>query len=108
MLCRTVKDAATVLSAVAGYDPRDPATAASEGQVRPYPDDVDAASLNGVRLGVVREFMRVHTKADEDAVAVVALVRDRLVKIMERIPRIPRRWKYQPIVDARVNQAILN
>jgi Asp-tRNA(Asn)/Glu-tRNA(Gln) amidotransferase A subunit family amidase len=71
MLCRTVKDAAIVLAAIAGYDPRDPATAASVGQVRPYPDNVDAASLNGIRLGVVREFMRVHTKADEDAVAVV-------------------------------------
>jgi Asp-tRNA(Asn)/Glu-tRNA(Gln) amidotransferase A subunit family amidase len=71
MLCRTVKDAATVLAAVAGYDPRDPATAASEGQARPSPDNAAAASLNGVRLGVVREFMRVHTKADEDAVAVI-------------------------------------
>jgi amidase len=71
MLCRTVKDAATVLAAVAGYDPRDPATAAAEGQVLPYADNADAASLAGVRLGVVREFMRVHTKADEDAVAVV-------------------------------------
>jgi amidase len=71
MLCRTVKDAATVLAAVAGYDPRDPATAAAEGQVRPYADHADAANLTGVRLGVVREFMRVHAKADEDAVAVV-------------------------------------
>jgi len=71
MLCRTVKDGATVLAAVAGYDPRDPATAASEGQVRPSADNADVASLTGVRLGVVREFMRVHTKADEDAVAVV-------------------------------------
>jgi len=33
ILCRTVKDAATVLAAVAGYDPRDPATAASDSQV---------------------------------------------------------------------------
>src|SRR5262249_59667294 len=32
VLCRTVKDAATVLAAVAGYDPRDPATAARDGQ----------------------------------------------------------------------------
>jgi amidase len=72
LLCRTVKDAATVLAAVAGYDPRDPATAASDGQVpaRPYPDNADAASLRGVRLGVVREFMKVHTKADEAAVAI--------------------------------------
>src|SRR6266699_633792 len=61
LLCRTVKDAATVLTALAGYDPRDPATAASDGQVppRPYPDNADAASLRGVRLGVVREFMQV-------------------------------------------------
>src|SRR6266853_549073 len=72
LLCRTVKDAATVLAAVAGYDPRDPATAASDGQVpaRPYPDNADAASLRGVRLGVVREFMKVHTKADADSVAI--------------------------------------
>jgi Asp-tRNA(Asn)/Glu-tRNA(Gln) amidotransferase A subunit family amidase len=72
ILCRTVKDAATVLAAVAGYDPRDPATAASDGQLpsHPYPDNADGASLQGVRLGVVREFMKVHTKADEDSVAV--------------------------------------
>src|SRR6266478_5793752 len=72
ILCRTVKDAATVLAAVAGYDPRDPATAASDGEVssRPYQDNADGASLQGVRLGVVREFMKVHTKADEDSVAI--------------------------------------
>jgi amidase len=77
-----VKDAATVLAAVAGYDPRDPATAASVGQVpsRPYPDNADAASLQGVRLGVVREFMRVHTKADEDSVAVADAALRALVK----------------------------
>jgi amidase len=79
LLCRTVKDAATVLAAVAGYDPRDPATAASDGQVpgRPYPDNADMASLHGVRLGVVREFMKVHTKADENSVAIAeAALRD--------------------------------
>jgi len=79
LLCRTVKDAATVLAAVAGYDPRDPATAASDGQVpsRPYPDNADMASLRGVRLGVVREFMKPHTEADEDSVALAeAALRD--------------------------------
>jgi amidase len=61
-----------VLAAVAGYDPRDPATAASVGQMpsRPYQDNAEAASLQGVRIGVVREFMRAHTLADEDSVAV--------------------------------------
>lgn len=72
LLCRTVKDAATVLAAVAGYDPRDPATAASVGQVpsRPYLDNA-GASLRGVRVGVVREYMKVHTKADEESVAII-------------------------------------
>ena len=37
VLCRTVKDAATVLSALAGYDPRDAATAASVGQIPSQP-----------------------------------------------------------------------
>jgi amidase len=72
VLCRSVKDAATVLTALAGYDARDPATAASVGQVpaRAYQDNADGASLRGVRLGVVREFMKVHTKADEASVTV--------------------------------------
>src|SRR5262245_15274247 len=72
ILCKSVKDAATVLSAVAGYDPKDAATAASVGQTpaKPYEDIVDGASLRGVRIGVVREFMRPHTKADEDSIAI--------------------------------------
>src|SRR5215471_11635317 len=79
LLCRTVKDAATVLGALAGPDPRDAVTAASDGELpgRPYPDNADVASLQGVRLGVVREFMKIHTKADEDSVAVAeAALRD--------------------------------
>jgi Asp-tRNA(Asn)/Glu-tRNA(Gln) amidotransferase A subunit family amidase len=58
ILCRTVKDGATVLTAVAGYDPRDAATAASVGQSsdRSYQTFADDASLKGVRIGVVREF----------------------------------------------------
>jgi Asp-tRNA(Asn)/Glu-tRNA(Gln) amidotransferase A subunit family amidase len=82
LLCRTVKDAATVLAAVAGYDPRDPATAASVGQVpgRPYPDNADSATLYGIRLGVVREFMKPHTKADEDSIAIAQIALRDLAK----------------------------
>src|SRR3954447_8845899 len=52
ILWKSVKDAATVLSAVAGYDPKDAATAASVGQTpaKPYDDIVDGASLRGVRI----------------------------------------------------------
>ena len=67
-----VKDAATVLAAVAGYDARDAATAASVGQIpdRAYPAFADDASLKGVRIGVVREFMQPFTKADEDSIRI--------------------------------------
>src|SRR5262249_16265501 len=72
ILCRTVKDAATVLSALAGYDPRDAATAASIGQTpnRPYQAFAENGSLRGVRIGVVRELMQPFTKADEDSIRV--------------------------------------
>lgn len=72
ILCRSVADAAIVLSVIGGYDAKDPATAACAGVV-----DVGglarrdgATSLAGVRIGVIREFMQVHTKADEESVAV--------------------------------------
>src|SRR5262245_3133465 len=79
ILCRSVKASATVLSVLAGYDPRDPATAENFGQVseRPYETFADNASLSGVRIGVVREFMQPHTKSDEDSIRVVeAALRD--------------------------------
>jgi amidase len=72
VLCRSVKDAATVLTALAGYDPRDAVTAASAGQMpnRPYESFADNASLKGIRIGVVREFMRPFSKADEDSIRI--------------------------------------
>jgi Asp-tRNA(Asn)/Glu-tRNA(Gln) amidotransferase A subunit family amidase len=69
VLCRSVKDAATVLSVLAGYDQRDPATAESlEHSLWPYETFADNAMLNNVRIGVVREFMQPHSKADEEAI----------------------------------------
>jgi amidase len=52
---RTVADAATVLGALVGVDPRDPATQASAGRshtdYRPF---LDPDGLQGARIGVVR------------------------------------------------------
>lgn len=72
VLSRTVADAAIVLSVIAGYDPKDPATAASISSVdaTSLVRSGDAASLVGMRIGVIRELMQVHTKADEESVAV--------------------------------------
>ncbi len=56
-MCRTVRDAAALLSVVAGADPRDAATAASAGHIAAdYTTFCDPASLKGKRLGVVREW----------------------------------------------------
>ncbi|MFL6193208.1 MAG: amidase, partial [Thermoanaerobaculia bacterium] len=53
---RTVADAATVLSALVGVDPRDPATAASAGKFSTdYRTFLDPDGLRGARIGVMRQ-----------------------------------------------------
>ena len=55
-ICRTVADAATVLGALVGEDPRDQATAASSGRFhRDYRQFLDPHGLRGARIGVARE-----------------------------------------------------
>ncbi len=54
-ITRTVTDAAIMLGAMTGVDPKDPATAASEGQFhRDYTPFLKADGLQGKRLGVIR------------------------------------------------------
>jgi amidase len=58
-LCRTVKDAARVLEVIAGYDPKDELTAFSIGRLpsEPYRSFANEQTLNGMRIGVIREHM---------------------------------------------------
>jgi amidase len=54
-LCRTVADAAALLTALAGSDPRDAATAASAGHVeKDYTAFLKKDGLRGARIGVAR------------------------------------------------------
>lgn len=54
-MARSVADAATLLGALVGVDPRDRATAASKGRARTdYHRQLDAAALKGARIGVAR------------------------------------------------------
>jgi amidase len=54
-LCRTVADAAVLLSAMAGTDDRDPATASAARHVQPdYRRFLEPAGLRGMRIGVAR------------------------------------------------------
>jgi len=75
-MCRTVADAAILLGAIAGVDPRDPATAAARGKVpgdyRPFLKD---ASLKGARIGVARKLVAAGAQVDaifEEALAALA------------------------------------
>ena len=53
---RTVADAAVVLGALTGVDPRDPATAGSDGNSHAdYTQFLDADGLTGARIGVARQ-----------------------------------------------------
>jgi Asp-tRNA(Asn)/Glu-tRNA(Gln) amidotransferase A subunit family amidase len=58
-ICRNVADAARVLDVIAGYDPKDELTAFSVGRTpsEPYQSFAHETRLNGLRIGVVREFM---------------------------------------------------
>lgn len=52
-MCRTVADAAALLSGMTGVDPRDSATADSPGHIAPdYTAFLDADGLSGMRIGV--------------------------------------------------------
>jgi Asp-tRNA(Asn)/Glu-tRNA(Gln) amidotransferase A subunit family amidase len=71
-LCRTVKDAARVLEVIAGYDPKDELTAFSIGRLpsEPYRSFTNERSLNGMRIGVIREHMdkKLFNEADVEAI----------------------------------------
>ncbi|MFL5540151.1 MAG: amidase [Longimicrobiaceae bacterium] len=55
-MARTVADAAALLGALAGVDPRDAATAAGRGRAQPdYTRFLDPNGLRGARIGVARE-----------------------------------------------------
>src|SRR6516225_1392455 len=71
-LCRTVRDAARVLEVIAGYDPKDKLTAFSVGRLpsEPYRSFANERTLNGMRIGVIREHMdrQAFNEADVEAI----------------------------------------
>lgn len=56
-LCRTVRDAAILLAALTGIDPRDPATSGSQGKsYTDYTQFCDPNGLKGARIGIARKY----------------------------------------------------
>jgi amidase len=64
-MARTVTDTAILLGALAGSDPRDPATVESAARGQPdYTRALDRNGLSGARIGVARGFFGFHPKVD--------------------------------------------
>jgi amidase len=56
-MCRTLRDAAILLGALAGVDPEDPYTNENQGKsYTDYTQFLDANGLKGARIGVVRKY----------------------------------------------------
>ncbi len=71
-MARTVADAAALLTALAGVDPRDPATAAGKGRAADFTKALDPDGLRGARIGVARNLAGFHPDTDrlfEEALA---------------------------------------
>lgn len=64
-MARTVRDAALLLSALAGEDTEDAATADARGNTQAdYTQFLDPNGLRGARVGVARDFFGFHTDVD--------------------------------------------
>lgn len=64
-MCRTVRDAAIILGAIAGVDPRDRYTAEAAGRIdADYPRFLDPDGLKGARIGVARNLFGTSLLAD--------------------------------------------
>ena len=95
-MCRTVSDAAVLLSAIAGPDPRDLATAASRGHVKSdYTRFLDPDGLKFARLGLPREhFFGYSTHADRLAEAAIEVLKDQGAIIVDPA-NIPTAGKFE-------------
>ena len=85
-MTRTVRDAALLLDAIAGYDANDPITAYTAGHVpESYAAGLDAEGLRGARIGVIRESMDPKTNPDADDYKQVRALVDRALADMRAL-----------------------
>ena len=89
-MARTVRDAALVLGVIAGVDPRDPATAASEPhRVNDYSSFLDEMGLIGARVGVQRSAFGFHEAVDRLMETAIELMQDQGATIVDPIDLRP-------------------
>jgi Asp-tRNA(Asn)/Glu-tRNA(Gln) amidotransferase A subunit family amidase len=83
-MARTVKDLATLLDVMVGYDPEDPITARGVGHI---PDTftkfLTKDGLKGARLGILRESIGLHAEAESEDFKKISEVFDKAVGELE-------------------------
>ncbi len=85
-MARSVRDAALLLGAIAGVDPRDPATAPGETRgLGDYTAFLDADGLRGARIGIQRSVFGFHEAVDRLMEEAVAVLRDRGAVIVDPV-----------------------
>ena len=84
-MTRTVRDAAILLGALTGMDPRDPATNASRGHAQTdYTSFLDENGLRGARIGVIRErYMGYSPKTDALVATALDVMKQRGATIVD-------------------------
>src|SRR3984885_10983331 len=84
-ICRNVQDAAKILDVIAGYDPKDETTLISIASrpAQPYVSFATSQRLDGVRIGVIREYMarKLFSQADQESIDIVERAIDDLRKL---------------------------
>ena len=89
-ICRTVADAAAMLGAMVGVDPRDPATAESAGHFfTDYTQFLDPNGLRGARIGIAREFFGVNEHIDRIIEPIIQVLRDQGATVIDPAMFLP-------------------
>jgi len=85
-LARSVADAAALLTALAGTDPRDPATRRAAAHATDYTTALDPDGLRGLRLGIARKrYTGYHRLVDRLFEAALAVLRDRGAVLVDNV-----------------------
>ncbi len=93
-MARTVADAAALLGAMAGADPRDEATEASEGHAESdYTQFLDPNGLRGARIGVARNYEHSNPRVMKLLEDAIQAMKDAGAEIVDPAD-IPNRRKY--------------
>ncbi|MGH8182128.1 MAG: amidase [Rhodanobacteraceae bacterium] len=87
-MARDLRDAAIVLSAIAGSDPRDPATRDANRHATDYTRFLDPNALKGKRIGVVRELSHDGPAVTQLLDRTIAVLRARGATVVDNV-KIP-------------------